>query len=263
MIARVVWLGLLAVAALFLVAPLLVVAGVSFNGSSRMSFPPEHPDLHWYATFFNDPAWTGSVRASMTVAALASLLSMSIAFPVAYVGWRHGGRAARAVGMLGSVPFLLPSVVVAIAFLVFWTAIGHGGKLEDTVVSHGVVFAALPIATLGLGFASVDPALVQAARTMGARDGDVLRTVVLPMVQPYVVSGLVFVFVLSLNEYIIAYMVSGFSVQTLPIKVFNNLRMGFQPTMCVGAVLFTLVGVAAFSLIALIGDLPKLLGGKA
>lgn len=254
---------LLTVAALFLMAPLVVVAGVSFNGSSRMSFPPQNPGLRWYATFFGDPAWTNSVLASLTVAVLAAVLSLSIAFPIAYAGWKHGGRLAHAVRTLGSVPFLLPSVVVAIAFLVFWTAIGHGGKLEDTVISHGVVFAALPIAMLGLGFASVDPALVQAARTMGARDGDVLRTVVLPIVRPYVISGFVFVFVLSLNEYIIAYMVAGFSVQTLPIKVFNNLRMGFQPTMCVGAVLFTLVGVAAFTLIALVGDLPKLLGGKA
>ena len=262
MIAAVARFGLLGLVAAFLVAPLLVVAGVSFNGSSRMNFPPQDPDLHWYGIFMGDPAWTGSVETSLVVAAGAALLSLSIAFPVAYATWKHGGRAARALRLLGSLPFLLPGVVVSIVFLVFWTAIGHGGRMEDTIVSHGVVFAALPIATLGLGFASIDPALVQAARTMGARDADVLRTVVLPIVRPYVISGLVFVFVLSLNEYIIAYMVAGFTVQTLPIKVFNNLRMGFQPTMCVGAVLFTLVGIAAFTLIAAIGDLPKLLGGR-
>jgi len=112
-----------------------------------------------------------------------------------------------------------------------------------------------------MGFRSIDMALVEAARTMGARESDVLRTVIRPIVLPYVVSGLVFVFILSLNEYIIAYMVAGFEVQTLPIKVFNNLRMGFQPTMCVGAVLFMLLGVFAFSAVAAIGDLPKLLGG--
>ena len=263
MIARAGRFLLLGLVAIFLLAPIVVVAGVSLNASSRMAFPPENPDFHWYGVFMADPAWTGSVRASLTVASLAALLSMSIAFPVAYIGWRYGGRAASALRMLGSLPFLLPSVVVAIVFLVFWTAIGHGGQLEDTVVSHGVVFAALPLTTLALGFASVDPALVQAARTMGARDADVLRTVVLPIVRPYVLSGIVFVFVLSLNEYIIAYMVSGFSVQTLPIKVFNNLRMGFQPTMCVGSVLFTLIGLFAFTLVAAIGDLPKLLGGKA
>jgi putative spermidine/putrescine transport system permease protein len=39
--------------------------------------------------------------------------------------------------------------------------------------------------------------------------------------------------------------------------------MGFQPTMCVGAVLFMAVGILAFSLVAASGDLPKLLGGRA
>lgn len=255
--------GLLALMASFLAAPIAVVAGVSLNGSSRMSFPPADPDLHWYAVFFSDPGWRASVATSLAIASLAALLSVSIAFPVAYVGWRHGGRAARALRAFGCFPFVLPGVVVAIVFLVFWSSIGHGGRIEDTIISHGVVFAALPITTISLGFASIDAALVQAARTMGARDNDVLRTVVLPIVRPYVVSGFVFSFVLSLNEYIIAYMVAGFEVVTMPIKVFNTLRMGFQPTMCVGAVLFTAIGVAAFVLVAAIGDLPKLLGGKA
>jgi putative spermidine/putrescine transport system permease protein len=108
----------------------------------------------------------------------------------------------------------------------------------------------------------VDTALLEVARTMGAREGDLFRTVVLPIILPYIVCGLVFVFILSLNEYIIAYMCAGFSVETLPINVFNNLRMGFQPTMCVGAVLSMLVGVAGFGLIAALGDLPKLLGAR-
>ena len=103
-------------------------------------------------------------------------------------------------------------------------------------------------------------ALVEAARTMGADNGDVLRTVLRPLLLPYVTAGLIFVFILSLNEYIIAYMVAGFEVETLPIKVLNSLRMGFQPSMCVGAVLFMATGVLGFSLVALIGDLPRLLG---
>src|SRR5690606_12641187 len=117
---------------------------------------------------------------------------------------------------------------------------------------------AMPLAFITLGFSSIDNSLIESARTMGARDNEILRTIILPIVMPYVSSGLVFVFVSSLNEYIIAYLVAGFTVETLPIKVFNSLRMGFQPTMCVGAVLFMALGIAAFSLVARIGDLPKL-----
>ncbi len=251
----------LAVLGLFLAAPLVVVAGVSFNGTARMSFPPQNASLVWYATFFGDPAWMSALSLSLIVASLAALASVSIALPIAYAIWRHQSRTARLLESVARLSFLLPSIVLSIVYLVFWSWLGHVGRIEDTIFSHAVVFVALPLATIGLGFGSVDPSLVEAARTMGARESDVLRTVVRPIVLPYVVSGLVFVFILSLNEYIIAYMVAGFEVETLPIKVFNSLRMGFQPTMCVGAVLFMLLGVMAFSIVALIGDLPKLLGG--
>ena len=246
---------------IFLAAPLVVVAGVSFNGTQRMNFPPQNAGLLWYRTFFDDPAWMSALSLSLIVAGLAALASVSIAFPISYAIWKYKSRMALFLESLARVSFLLPSIVLSIVFLVFWSWIGHVGRIEDTILSHAVVFVALPLATIGMGFRSIDMALVEAAQTMGAREGDVLRTVIRPIVLPYVVSGLVFVFILSLNEYIIAYMVAGFEVETLPIKVFNNLRMGFQPTMCVGAVLFMALGVFAFSAVAAIGDLPKLLGG--
>jgi putative spermidine/putrescine transport system permease protein len=257
-VGKIVFLALLGI---FLAAPLVVVAGVSFNGTQRMNFPPQNVSLIWYWAFFNDPAWMSAFSLSLTVASLAALASVSIAFPIAYSIWKYQSRTALFLESIARISFLLPSIVLSITFLVFWSWLGHVGRIEDTILSHAVVFVALPLATIGLGFRSVDLALVEAARTMGARESDVLRTVVRPIVLPYVISGLVFVFILSLNEYIIAYMVAGFEVETLPIKVFNNLRMGFQPTMTVGAVLFMLLGVFAFSAVAVIGDLPKLLGG--
>ena len=263
MIARVVRWLFLALIAIFLAAPLLIVTGVSFNGTARMSFPPAHPGLLWYGTFFSDKGWMSAFTLSLGVAAGASLVAISLAFPIAYVSWRYRSRAALWLENLARLSFVLPLVVLAIVFLIFWSALGHVGRIENTILSHAVVFVSLPLATIALGFRSVDPALVEAARTLGARDEDVLRTVLRPIVLPYVVSGTVFVFILSLNEYIIAYLVAGFEVETLPIKVFNNLRMGFQPTMCVGAVLFMAVGILAFSLVAASGDLPKLLGGRA
>jgi putative spermidine/putrescine transport system permease protein len=87
--------------------------------------------------------------------------------------------------------------------------------------------------------------------------------VVLPIVAPFIASSLIFSAILSLNEYVIAFMVAGFTVETMPVKIFNSMRTGFSPTMCVGAVLFTAVGLAGFLAIAWLGNLPKLLGARA
>jgi putative spermidine/putrescine transport system permease protein len=256
-IARLIFLALLAA---FLAAPLLVVTGVSLNDTARMSFPPHHPGFIWYRTFFADPGWMSALTLSLLVAAAASAVSVSIAFPVAYAIWKHNSSLARWLEGLARLSFLLPAIVVAIVFLVFWSRLGHVGRVENTILSHSAVFVSLPLTMIGMGFRAVDRSLLEAARTMGARDDHILHTVLRPLLQPYVLCGAIFVFILSLNEYVIAYMVAGFEVETLPIKVFNSLRMGFQPALCVGAVLFMALGLLAFGLSALIGDLPRLLG---
>ena len=57
-----------------------------------------------------------------------------------------------------------------------------------------------------------------------------------------------------------AYMVAGFTVETLPIKIFNSLRYGYTPVMAAVAVVFVLSAALIFGLIARFGNLPKLLG---
>jgi putative spermidine/putrescine transport system permease protein len=74
------------------------------------------------------------------------------------------------------------------------------------------------------------------------------------------VSGYAFAFVLSLNEYIVAYMTVGFTMETLPIKIFNALRYGYTPTMASVTVFFLAIAALVFGAIARFGDLPKLLG---
>ena len=121
-------------------------------------------------------------------------------------------------------------------------------------------FVTLPLVTISLGFESIDHEIVEAAQTMGADARTVVKTVIFPMIRPYMISGFAFAFVLSLNEYIVAYMVSGFTVETLPIKIFNSLRYGYTPVMASVAVVFVLLAVIIFGLIGRFGDLPKLLG---
>jgi putative spermidine/putrescine transport system permease protein len=82
------------------------------------------------------------------------------------------------------------------------------------------------------------------------------------LIVPYMISGYAFAFVLSLNEYIIAYMVAGFTVETLPIKIFNSLRYGYTPIMGVVSVLFVVIAVVVFGLIGRFGNLPRLLGAE-
>jgi putative spermidine/putrescine transport system permease protein len=246
--------------ALFLAGPIVVLAGVGLNARRTLVFPPEGLSLGWWAEIWTDSGWRDALLTSVAVAALSAALAVAVAAPLAWVSWARGWRLARVVQAIGLAPFVLPPVITALGALAFWATVGFYGQPAAVVISHAVFFVTLPLVTLSLGFASVDRELVEAARVMGAGEGAVLRTVVLPLVRPYAVSGYAFAFVLSLNEYIVAYMVAGFTVETLPIKIFNALRYGYTPTMAAVSLLFVLVAVAVFGLIARFGDLPKLLG---
>jgi len=248
--------------AFFLAAPLIIVAGVSFNSTAQMTFPPQDISLRWYAAFMHDPAWTAAFLRSVAIAVAASLLTISVAFPIAYIQWKTNSRLSKILGGMAGVPFVLPPVVIAVLFLLFWGTVRHVGQIENIVVSHAVTFIAVPLVMISLGFAGIDKSLVEAAKTMGARDNDVLRTVAFPMVLPFIVSSFIFVAIFSLNEYVIAFMVAGFTAETMPVKIFSNMRTGFSPTMCVGAVLFMLIGLLGFITVARLGNLPRLLGAR-
>jgi putative spermidine/putrescine transport system permease protein len=246
--------------ALFLAAPLVVVAGVSVNEPRQLLFPPEGFSLGWYGELLTQADWLNALRNSLVIALASAALAVSIAFPLAWFLWRHRVFYARLLWAVGVAPFTLPPVVTALGFLVFWVSAGLYGSIWATIVSHAIFFLTLPLVTISLGLESIDRQLLEAAATMGADERTTFRTVVLPLLRPYLISGYAFAFVLSLNEYIIAYMVAGFTVETLPIKIFNSLRYGYTPVMAAVAVVFVLLAVLVFGLIARFGDLPKLLG---
>ena len=187
--------------------------------------------------------WLNAMRNSLTIAVLSAALAVTIAFPLAYALWRYRLFYARILFALGIAPFMLPPVITALGFLLFWVNVGLYGQMVATIVSHAIFFVTLPLVTISLGLESIDRQIMEAATTMGAGETTVFRTIVL-----------------SLNENIVAYMVAGFTVETLPIKIFNSLRYGYTPVMASVAVVFVVVAMLVFGLIARFGNLPKLLG---
>ncbi|WP_417426024.1 ABC transporter permease [Hoeflea sp.] len=248
---------------LFLSAPLIVVAGVSVNAKQTLAFPPQGFSLSWYVDIFTDTGWRNALFASLTLAILSAALAVAIALPLSWFLWRRIAPWANIFQLLGIAPFTLPPVITALGLLTFWATTGFYGQPWTAVISHAIFFVTLPLVTLSLGFSAIDRSLVEAAATMGADDRTIFRTVVLPLITPYLVSGYAFAFVLSLNEYIVAYMTVGFTMETLPIKIFNALRYGYTPTMASVTVLFVVLAAVIYSLIARYGDLLKLLGANA
>src|SRR3546814_19958283 len=97
------WLrrGYMALIALFLMAPLIVVFGVSLNEKQSLLFPPEGLSLDWYAEIFTDDGWRGALFASVGLAALSAALAVILAMPLTWFLWRRRAPWARVFQALG------------------------------------------------------------------------------------------------------------------------------------------------------------------
>ena len=250
----------LALFAIYLVGPILVITAVSFNAKKFLAFPPRGFSFRWYAEIFVANDWFAALMNSLLIAACSAFLAVLVAIPVSYMAWRHGLRYAKALFSLGIAPFILPPVIMALAFLLFFANVGMHGWTINVIIAHAIFLLALPLVTVSLGLESVDMSLIEASQTMGADNATVFRTVILPIAAPFAFAGFAFCFVLSLNEYIIALMTVGFTVETLPIKIFNALRYGYTPVIASIAVVFLVINVLVFALIAKFSNLSRILG---
>jgi putative spermidine/putrescine transport system permease protein len=244
----------------FQLAPLLVVAVVSLNSNRYMDFPPRGLSMSWYGEMVADTGWRNAILSSLFVAVTSAALAVVIALPLAYALRTYRIRLAPVLYTLGILPCMLPPVISALGALVFWNTIGHIGQIENVIVAHAIFFSTLPLITIAVGMENLDPSLPEAAQSLGASPRTTFRTITLPLLLPSVITGYAAAFVLSLNEYIIAFLVAGYSIETLPIKLFNSLRYGFTPTIAAVAVTFMLVAATIFTLFAIFGSLLRYLG---
>lgn len=246
--------------ALVLIAPFVVVMGVSVGASKTISFPPDALSSQWYATLLTDPEWRAAIGRSLFIALAAGLIATLIALAANYALWRSGSRFAKATFALGLGPFLFPPVILALGASLFWAEVGWYGRIEATIVSHGIFLVTLPLVILARGFAGLSEDVIEAAQMMGATPWQIFRTIILPLIAPYLATGFALVAIISVNEYLIANMISGFLVETLPIKIFNNVRYGYSPVVASAAMFFVGLTVGVLLILARLTNLPRLLG---
>ncbi|MDB2369168.1 ABC transporter permease subunit [Octadecabacter sp.] len=246
--------------ATLLIAPFVVVFGVSVGASKNIAFPPDALSIIWYRELLTEPEWLAAIGRSLLIAVIAGLIATVLALAINYVLWRTKTGFAKATFALGLGPFLLPPIILALGASLFWAEVGWYGRMEATIISHGVFFVTLPLVIIARGFAALTDEVVEAAQMMGATPAQVFRTVVFPLVSPYVFTGHALVAIISVNEYLIANMISGFVVETLPIKIFNNLRYGYSPVVAAASIFFVALTVTILLILSRITDLVALFG---
>ncbi|XVH32838.1 ABC transporter permease [Haloferacaceae archaeon DSL9] len=233
----------------FIAVPLLLIVSVSVTPERFMSFPPGGISSRWYVEFATSATWTSAFTTSLLIALGAAFVSTSIGGVLAFALDRYDYNYRALMAGFGMLPILLPPVILGVAFFVFFLAVGFTGSTWNVILAHGIFYAPFPFLLISQGLDELDRGYEEAAMDLGAGPVKTLRTVTVPLINANIFSGAMFAFILSLNEYIIAWLLSGFVINTIPIELFTSLRSGYSPVIAAVSVIFIGLTVVVMTII--------------
>ena len=229
---------LVALIDVFILAPIVITASVSFNAVNQSKFPPLGFSLRWWREAL---AWRWlqplgfSVQLSTTAAVVATLLGLPLAF--ALVRGRFPGRAVLEALALG--PLVLPALVTGIALLQFLQLAGLGGLYGFPALLLGHVVICLPftVRTIAISLRGLPALAERAALSLGASRVRTFVAITLPLIKSGLFAGAVFAFIQSFTDYSISLFLARAGEQPISVTILSALEFGFTPTLAAVAVL--------------------------
>lgn len=225
--------------ALWLLAPTLVVVPMSFNEKKSLAFPPAGFSWQWYENFFTNREWSTSFFNSLKVAGLVAVLATVLGTLAAFGLDRMRRRTAGFLRALLITPMIVPGVVLAIGIYAVYLDTRLVGTLIGFVLAHTLLAIPFVLIAVSASLEVFDKRLETAAASLGANRLTAFRTVTLPLIAPGLLSGLLFAFVTSFDEIIVALFITSPYLKTLPVQIFTSITRDADPTVAaVGSILF-------------------------
>ncbi len=243
-----IYLGLVLV---FLYAPILVMAAMSFNDSQLYALPVKW-SLRWYADLAGNQRLIDAGINSIVIAMITTVIAGTLGTAAALAFFRYEFRGKRLLQILLFPPIAIPWLITGTAMLLFffWTGIGRG--LHAMVLGHVALALPYVIIVVAARLKAFDPDLEAAARSLGASPWQVVRYVTLPFLAPGVVAAALFAFAVSFDQFVISYFLAVPGVSTLPVEIYTSIRKGFTPeinaisTIVIVSSMALLIGVTRF-----------------
>lgn len=168
-----------------------------------------------------DPLTREIVWFTVWQALASTVLTIAVALPAAYVLGRFRFRGRSVVSALVVVPFVLPTVVVALAFLAILPDGVERGWVP-ILIAHAFFNVAVVVRIVGTFWASLDPRLNEAAATLGASPRARLREVTAPLLAPALASAAAIVFLFSFTSFGVVLMLGGPRYATIEAEIYNQ-----------------------------------------
>ncbi|MEN9061913.1 ABC transporter permease [Ponticoccus litoralis] len=180
----------------------------------------------WHEVLFRQPVTTRAFANSFGLAAGASLALMLICLPLAWLMERRRTRLARVFDSLLDLPYALPGVVLSIAMILLlinlpFTDATLYGTIWIIFLAYMARFFAVMFRPVEASLKLLDPAMDEAAQSVGASLRRRLRDVILPLSAPAAAAGAILVFLTAFNELTVSALLWSSGTETLGVVIFN------------------------------------------
>ncbi len=227
---------------IFLYAPIALLPLFAFNDGQVIAFPLQGFSTKWFAELATNTALHTAVKNSLFIAATSAIFATLLGVCAARAGaMAHFPGKSGIMGFI-MLPLVLPEIIVAVSLLIVIRQI-FGFDLSNwtIIAAHVLICTPFSIAILNGAFQNIDPALEEAALDLGETRLNAFRLVILPLVIPGIISSLLISFTISLDEFIIAFFLTG-SNPTMPVYIWGLLRFpaSIPVVMALGTILVAL-----------------------
>ncbi len=228
--------------------PLLVLAVFSFN-ASRFSVEWTGVTLDWYREAVTRPDVLAALRLSLGIGLVATALATILGTLLALALARHRFRGRRALEDAMLLPIVTPEIVMGISLLLLFSSLRVPLGAATVTTAHVAFSISFVVLVVRARLEGIDPALEEAALTLGADEWRTFRRVTLPLLAPGILAGALLAFTMSVDDFVITFFVAGPGTTTLPVLVYGMARRTVEPTINAVSTLM-LVGTTLLALLA-------------
>lgn len=232
---------------LVLYIPVLGVILYSFNKSSSTASWAGFT-LDWYRDLFKDRVIIQSFKVSIQVAFLTSLLSAILGTATAIISTYVTKKMSGVIQGVMILPLLVPEVALGVSLLLFFSTLKLPFGHLTLVLAHSLFCLPYVYLMVLLRLREIDKSIIESAKDLGATRWQIIKTIILPLVTPAIITASLLALAMSLDDVVISTYMSGPSTTTLPVHIFSMMRVGVTPKI---NALCTLILVGTFFIVGL------------
>lgn len=208
--------------------PILLVIIYSFN-ESRISSVWDGFSLRWYRDLFRDKDLLDALANSLVLATVSSV-SAAVIGTLAAVGMpRVKLKGKGAIEYISTLPIMIPEIILGMVFLVYFSLIRLPFGMTTLAVAHTSFCIPYVYMLVKARLVGIDKSFAEAAKDLGASEWNVFFDITMPLILPAIASGVLLSFAMSLDDVVISIFVTGVNTNTLPIKIYTQLKTGVTP----------------------------------